>query len=319
MPDATRDHALAAPRSRRRRLARGPLVIGEPAAAVEPRLALAEPYRPDTVADGGAAFGMTVRAASVRGLAKRWSGGPRQDDLCIGMHAPSRTLIVAVADGVSAAARSHLGAALAVRQAVAAVARALERGAEVDWDEIFRHAAWALVEARRAEDAAAGVEDAAPGVKEAAAHVEEAARTLACTLLVAAVTAADQDGGAPSARVAAVGDSSALLLAAGRYVPLLGAREPVDGLAGRAVAALPRAADEVRSTSLALFGDDVLLLATDGFTMPLADGRNDVGAVFARELRRAPSPLELARLLDFSRSTYDDDRTLVAIWPPRER
>jgi serine/threonine protein phosphatase PrpC len=304
MPADTGEEAVAPTRARRRRLARGPLVIGEPAAVVEPGLSLAEPYRPDTVADGGAAFGLTVRAASVRGLAKRWSGGPRQDDLCLGAHAPTRTLIVAVADGVSAAARSHLGAALAVRQAVAAVGAALDRGAEVDWEEVFRHAAWALVDAQGA-------------ARDRAADVQEAARTLACTLLVATVKAAGDDAAVPCVDVAAVGDSSALVLASGRFTSLL-AVEPRDGLAGAPVAALPRSAGEVHSTKRTLASDEVLLLATDGFTMPLADGLGDVAAVFARELRRAPSPLELARLLDFSRSTYDDDRTLVAIWPPRE-
>jgi hypothetical protein len=99
---------------RRTRLARGPVSIGEPVAAVAPLLASAEPYRPDTVADGGAAFGLTVRAASVRGLFKRYIGGPRQDDVCLAVHEPSRSVVVAVADGVSAAVRSHLGAALAV-------------------------------------------------------------------------------------------------------------------------------------------------------------------------------------------------------------
>ena len=77
-----------APVRRRVRLARGPVTIGEPAAAVEARLAAAEPYRPDTIADGGSAFGLTVRAASVRGLYKRYAGGPRQDDLCLRLHAP---------------------------------------------------------------------------------------------------------------------------------------------------------------------------------------------------------------------------------------
>jgi hypothetical protein len=122
------------PVRRRTRLARGPLTIGEPAAAVDARLAATEPYRPDTVADGGDAFGLTVRAASVRGLYKRHLGGPRQDDLCLRLHPPTSSLILAVADGVSAAARSDLAAALAVRHATVSVDRQLERGAaEVDW------------------------------------------------------------------------------------------------------------------------------------------------------------------------------------------
>src|SRR6516165_11208160 len=121
---------------RRVRLARGPLTIGEPAPAIEPRLAAGEPYRPDTIADGGSVFGFTVRAASVRGLQKRFVGGPRQDDLCLGVHSATGTLIAAVADGVSSAPRADLGAALAVRYAIAAVARHLDEGA-IDWSNVF--------------------------------------------------------------------------------------------------------------------------------------------------------------------------------------
>ncbi len=128
----------------RARIARGPLVIGEPSVSVRARLAAGDPYRPDTIVDGGCALGLTVRAASVRGLAKRCGGGPRQDDICLGRHEPTGTLILAVADGVSGAARSDLAAALAVRHAVAAVSRQLDLGADVpDWDDVFGQAAWA--------------------------------------------------------------------------------------------------------------------------------------------------------------------------------
>jgi len=38
------------------------------------------------------------------------------------------------------------------------------------------------------------------------------------------------------------------------------------------------------------------------------------GATLARELARPPDIVDFARLLDFSRSTYDDDRSLIAVW-----
>jgi Protein phosphatase 2C len=177
---ASRTRRRPAPRCagrRRVRLARGPVTIGEPAPAVEVRLGAGEPYRPDTIADGGTAFGLTVRAASVRGLSKRYAGGPRQDDICLRLHGPTRTLIAALADGVSGAARSDLGAALAVRYAAAAVARQLDVGEadSLDWANVFDQAAWALVEEHRRSGG-----DSAVGV-------DEAARSLATTLLVAAV------------------------------------------------------------------------------------------------------------------------------------
>jgi serine/threonine protein phosphatase PrpC len=278
---------------RRIRLARGPLTIGEPAPVIDPRLAVGEPYRPDTIADGGSALGLKVRAASVRGLQKRFVGGPRQDDLCLGVHAASATLIAAVADGVSAAPRADLGAALAVRYATAAVARHLDEGA-IDWSNVFEQAAWALVsEAERAG---------------------ENAGALATTLLVAAVSA--PDGEEAEVQVAAVGDSPAFRLQCRNYHPIVCAPEREDELIGGGVAALPRDAGEVRTNSCALEPGDVLLLCTDGVALPLAGGAGELGRTFARELANPPDVVDFARLLDFSRSTYDDDRTLVAVWAP---
>jgi len=58
----------------------------------------------------------------------------------------------------------------------------------------------------------------------------------------------------------------------------------------------------------------VLLLCTDGVALPLAGGDSELGRALARELATPPDVVDFARLLDFSRSTYDDDRTLVAVW-----
>jgi Protein phosphatase 2C len=278
------------------RLARGPVTIGEPAAAIEARLAAAEPYRPDTIADGGTAFGLTVRAASVRGLYKRYTGGPRQDDVCLRLHPDSRTLIAAVADGVSGASRSELGAALAVRYATAAVARQLDDDCvSIDWGPVFEQAAWALVEEHRRACGDGG------------AGVEEASGSLATTLLVAAVRGSDVE-------LAAVGDSPAFVLSGKDYDAVVGEPERVDGLVGGGVDALPRSAGAAQVARCSLEPGLVLLLCTDGLAMPLAGGGGEVGATLARELARPPDIVDFARLLDFSRSTYDDDRSLVAVW-----
>ncbi len=316
--------------ARRTRLARGPLTIGEPGPPIEPRLSVAEPYRPDTVADGGAAFGLTVRAASVRGLGKRYAGGPRQDDLCLRAHLPTRTLIVAVADGVSGAARSDLAAALAVRHAVSAVGRQLDHGRveHLDWSEVFDQASWALVEEHRRERG------------DPEASVEAAAAALATTLIVAAITTGDdpctdadeEDRGEPASaeesdrgddetcrvQLATVGDSPAYVLARRKFELVVGDTDDADGLVGGGVQALPRHARAVRASQRRLGAGEVLLVCTDGLSLPLADGGGEVGRTLARELSHPPDIVDFARLLDFSRSTYDDDRTLVAVWPPRE-
>lgn len=292
--------------ARRTRLARGPLAIGEPAAAIDPRLSEAELYRPDTIADGGSVLGLTVRAASVRGLSKRYAGGPRQDDLCLRVHAPTRTLIVAVADGVSGAARSDLAAALAVRHAATAVGRQLDGGAaDIDWDDVFGQAAWALVEEHRRERGDPG------------AAVEEAAASLATTLIVAAIGAPEEPE-TPRVQMAAVGDSPGYVLAEREFELVVGDTGEADGLLAGGVQALPRHPQAIRATARSLGADSVLLVCTDGLSLPLADGRGEVGRTLARELATPPDIVDFARLLDFSRSTYDDDRTLVAVWRQRE-
>lgn len=275
---------------------RGPWVIGEPSALIESRLADAEPYRPDTIADGGTGPGWIVRAASVRGLTKRYTGGARQDDLCLFADSASRTLLAAVADGVSAAERSEMGAALAVRYAVAAAARQLQGGRrEIDWDDVFAQAAWALVAEHRRHSA------------DETAGADSAAAALASTLLVAAV---DET----TVQLAGVGDSPALVLADGAFTRLGGAPEDEDFVGG-GVAALPTATSPGWTASRDRCPDEVLLLCTDGLALPLGDGSGEVGEAFAAELADPPQAIDLARMLDFSRKTYDDDRTLVAIWP----
>lgn len=288
---------------RRVRLARGPLTIGEPAPAVEVRLGASEPYRPDTIADGGTAFGLQLRAASVRGLAKRYAGGPRQDDICLRLHDPTGALIAAVADGVSGAPRSDLGAALAVRYAAVAVARQLDAGGvdSLDWTNVFDQAAWALVEEERRSG----------GTPEAG--VDEAASSLATTLLVAVVLAGD---GEAQVQVAAVGDSPCYVLRQRDYDPIVGTPESRDGLIGGGVQSLPRGGGALERGSCTLEAGSVLLLCTDGLALPLGDGQGEVGRLLARELATPPDVVDFARLLDFSRSTYDDDRSLVAVWGP---
>jgi serine/threonine protein phosphatase PrpC len=284
------------------RLARGPVTIGEPAPEIEVRLAGVEPYRPDSIADGGSAFGLEVRAASVRGLAKRYAGGPRQDDLCLRLHEPTRTLIAAVADGVSGAPRSDLGAALAVRHSTAAVVRQLDGGVhDLDWRAVFDQAGWALVEEQRrfAGDPEAGI--------------DAASKSLATTLVVAAVQVPGGGDGAARAQLAAVGDSPALALHGGAFSTIVGERD--DDLLGGGVEALPRFPGGAREAEWSLQPGSVLLLCTDGLALPLAGGDGDVGRTLRRELAAPPDIIDFARLLDFSRSTYDDDRTLVVIWP----
>ena len=112
--------------------------------------------------------------------------------------------------------------------------------------------------------------------------------------------------------VVRVGDSQASVLRNGRYRHLFDPRP--GAVADSAVVALPRVPDlEVRGGPLA--PGEVLLVGTDGFGDPLGDGTGQVGAHFAARLAHPRPPVTFAHDLDFSRETFDDDRTLLAIWP----
>ena len=88
-----------------------------------------------------------------------------------------------------------------------------------------------------------------------------------------------------------------------------------DGLIGGGVRSAPAiGAARSRRRDCSLDPGAVLLLCTDGLAMPLAGGGGEVGRALARELARPPDVVDFARLLDFSRSTYDDDRSLIAVW-----
>ena len=277
---------------------------------IEPRLhAQIAPYRPDTIVDGGVDRGLTVRAASVRGRAKRFQGKAREDDFCLLSSTVRSAVVIAVADGMGTAERSGLGATLAVRHAVEAVEEQLAACApqELDWRTIFNRAASALVVEHRRKEGGESYDR--PDRDETRA----VSRDLGTTLTVAVVESAD--GAGASVSVAAIGDSPAYRLAGGAYELLVGERETDEDFSTSSVVALPYLPQaEVRNVRLDV--DEVLLICTDGFSEPLSGGNSDVGRLFVRELVQPPPLQSWSHLVDFAKATYDDDRTLVAVWPP---
>ncbi|TDC69172.1 protein phosphatase 2C domain-containing protein [Streptomyces hainanensis] len=282
-------------------------VLGRASAEVEPLPPPPEPYRPDTVFDGWSTSRLTVRLASVRGDAHRASGVPRQDDAVAVVHPPTGTLVFAVADGVSAAPDSHIGAALACRTAVADVLAQLDDGRHrVDWMRVVRNASHQLL--RRISR----------GEPPTEAHGEEARLRLATTLIAGTVTATGPDEPL-SLEILPFGDSSVWLFRDGVFDALVeGKGETTDGLASSAVEwALPRVPTrQAKPFRDVLPPDGVLLVGTDGIGDPLGAGDGLVGHLLSVGLAGPlPSPGHFAYLLDFSRETFDDDRTLLAVWP----
>ncbi|RKT17550.1 protein phosphatase 2C-like protein [Streptomyces sp. 1114.5] len=281
-----------------------PVELDRPVDRFEPRPPSGSSYRPDTVFDGWSGEHVRVRLASVRGYAHRGNGRPREDDIAVALHG-SGTLVFAVADGVSGAEQSHLGATLACRTAVDTVTRQLDEGCrpdELDWAKVLNHAAYQLV-AQTAKILGLAREDAA------------AAERLMATTLVTGVLVPARLG--LDVHLVSAGDSGAWLLSGGgHYMSVIPAEHDGAGpVASSAVVALPRVPAKVRVHTAAIFGSDRLLVGTDGFGGPLGDGTGPVGRLFAEHLAPSLEPRGLAHLLDFSRETFDDDRTLLVVWP----
>ena len=289
----------------------GAPVLGIPAVAAEPRPPESLSYRPDAVADGWAAGGFVVRAASVRGRLHRRRGTPRQDDLAVSFHPRTRSVAFAVADGVPAARHSHIGASAACRAAVGALLTDLDRagtGAEpmIDWPGLVEQAAWQVIAQARTL--------LGPGTSAETAE-EQFATTLAAGLV------RPVPGGARISMIR-IGDSQAWILAGRRFrrlpdddggAPDAATPPPGPSHPAAAPAALPRV-PPVTARGGSLQPGEVLLVGTDGFGAPLGGGEDEVGEHFAAALAHPPAPARFLLDLDFSRLSCEDDRTLIAIW-----
>lgn len=284
------------------------IVIGAPSPAFEPR-AIAEgfrtfPFRPDTVVDGWSCDRMTVRGATLRGHFHRYNGAPRQDDFAIHQMPDGRVLAM-VADGVSQAQQSHLGSSTAVRYAAQWLqSNAPSASDDIDWLALVRSTAWALTEQAQVMY---GLSEPDPG---------RAERELATTLVCAVIEPSETE----TLRVFAigVGDSGAWILRDGEFVPVLGGKSELEGgISSSAVAGLPRVPNEIAPAVVELTVGDVLLLGTDGIGDPLGSGQGGVGNLFRQLFSGGitPSLVEFANAVDFSRETFDDDRTLIAVIP----
>lgn len=284
------------------------IIVGSPSPSVEPSAIAAEyrslPFRPDVVIDGWSTEAMTLRGVSQRGHLHRYNGAPRQDDFAC-HHLPSGHVIVVVADGVSSAAQAHIGASTATRYAADWLHSHLADDlVDTDWSVLLKSTAWALTE--RAQTL---LELAEPDPIRAE---EELATTLVCAVIE------PMGMGSLRAYLVGVGDSGAWLLSSGQFIPIIGGKAVQDSeIASSAVTGLPRVPSVARPVVVDLADDDVLLIATDGIGDPLGSGQGGVGNLLRDVLTRPgpPSLIEFAHAVDFSRETYDDDRTLVALWP----
>lgn len=259
---------------------------------------------PDSECEGWSTDALTVRFASVRGAKHRYYRQPRQDTARAAVHEATDSIVFAVADGVSSAAESHQGAIEACRASVERILHLLDHTpGPLDPVDIAAHAAERL---RQLAEWRLGATQ--PGTA-------EVARLYATTLVAGAVR---PTAGGLVVELFRVGDSGAWLLnrAGGGYRPLFSSKTGSDTqLVSNEVSALPRIPARIEAATGRLEEPWTLLVGTDGFGDPLGEGDGQVGALFAQHLATPPPPLWLGHVLDFTRETFDDDRTLLAIWP----
>jgi hypothetical protein len=119
-----------------------------------------------------------------------------------------------------------------------------------------------------------------------------------------------------------IGDTSGWIIDQdGCWCPLQPVKNAGADIHSSAVSALPAPtqtpAPAVRAV---LRPGEVLVVMTDGIGDPLGDGSGVVGEFLSRVWREPPPDLAFAAHISFTRRTFDDDRTAVAVWPiPAER
>ncbi|MGV9386494.1 protein phosphatase 2C domain-containing protein [Nonomuraea sp. NPDC003707] len=280
--------------------------VGTPGPEFEPRPPGSYAYDyPDSECDGWSTPALTLRFASVRGAKHRYYRQPRQDAARAAAHEPTGAVVFAVADGVSSAVHSELGAVEACRAAVERLLHLVSASAEpLDLADVAHHAARRLWDITRRR-----LDGREPELAEVAGQH--------ATTLVAGAVRPVPDGPAV-VELCRIGDSGAWALdpARAHYASLFRPKTAPDAvLVSNEVAPLPQVPHPLEQTRVPLLEHHVLLVGTDGFSDPLGDGDGQVGSLFAGHLGAPCPPLWFAHVLDFSRETFDDDRTLLAIWP----
>ncbi|MFH8395276.1 protein phosphatase 2C domain-containing protein [Streptomyces sp. NPDC018036] len=262
---------------------------------------------PDMVVDGAGYGALTVRAASVRGDSHRYQGEPRQDSLAVvrlGTDGPDGLLLLAVADGVGSAARSHIGSQEACRLAA------------MELDGV----AGELCETLRSGDRtgfAALVDTAVGRVATLLAHrARERGDDPAAYATTLRALLVPLDPRVRTRGFLAVGDGGTALLRAGEWnLSLTDPEHDGDGMIDTRTAALPHG-HRARALLLgpALPGD-VLVLCTDGLSTPLAGeaGMRDFLASGWGQ-GAAPAPADFLWQVQYRVKSYDDDRTVVVLW-----
>ncbi len=267
--------------------------------------------RPDISADAFAMPGAVVRAASVRGLAHRYYGDPRQDAYAVRVSDDDRWLVIAVADGLSSCINSHEGSEFAARTAARFVSGVATQSdlVGVAWHRLFEEVSVRLGDrARRLADASTG-----QGSTDGFGLSEEAARSMSTTLTVVAVPLAHDP--ARHAIAAWIGDSGVWRLRSGRWETITPLKSGEEHISSSNVDALPWASGgEPTVVEFPVDPGDVVVVATDGIGDLLGAGATPQAEFLAKRWSEPPAAPQFVAEVDLRVQSFDDDRTAVAVW-----
>ncbi|MFF1357267.1 protein phosphatase 2C domain-containing protein [Streptomyces sp. NPDC058297] len=252
-------------------------------------------------ADEATVGAFTLRAASVIGPGHRCGqpAEPRQDSYRIGRSRDSRYAIVAVADGLSSAARSDAGATTASSHAVTLLREQIETVgfSGLDVKELYGR----IAESIAAHAAGRGVDTS---------HM--------ATVLITAVLAEPDTNGDAKAWIAWLGDSSAWTL--DPHVPLwrFAAGEAKDRAAAvvsnEVAGRLPDTPQLARAHYVTLAPGAALALVTDGIGDAWADPAGNINEYFANTWRSPVPATRFTADVGFDAPQCLDDRTAVVVW-----
>ncbi|MEU8203419.1 protein phosphatase 2C domain-containing protein [Streptosporangium sp. NPDC049046] len=251
--------------------------------------------------DGGLVKGTTVRAATVRGRTHSFRGETRQDAYGVRLSGDERWVIAVVADGLGSARHAEIASTVAVRAALDGIDSALrsgERPQSWDWKSVLAHVSDTV---RRTTESL--------GAPRPGTNTERTPSARPGTTLTVAVLPSEGEG---QAVCAAVGDSPAILVTGGRWQALAG-----EGGGDNVTAAIPGDLADIQVQMFSWRAGDLLVLSSDGFAAGVAGGRTPLAQRLSQTWRTPPSLVDFVREVDFRLSTFDDDRTVVAIWAGR--
>lgn len=262
---------------------------------------------PDSILDFLTDGDLELRGCATRGWSHRHAGTPRQDFFAI--QVSDDLLVVAVADGVSAGASSHVAAETAARSACKLVADRWRDGEPLDWDLISRRVSMRILdEAEYRQLVSAPAPDATIDDR-----LRACVASMATTLVVCAMRRRATHDGYETWLAVLAGDSGVYKITDSRLEPLSGGKDPGSVISSTAVRPLPGAVTPTELT-VHLQPGEALLLCTDGIGDPVGDGSGEVGTELAARWSAPPTIDGFLRDVNFYRKTYDDDRTAVGIW-----